>query len=415
MPILRLAMVTVEVRPDTAGLTDWEKQEEAKRLPIIQLDESVDLLPLEDRQLFNRLFELEISSGENGNGSRMDFPGEIKSWVFATFGRDGQTPDEVLEAMRNQKVLVVRNRFTKEGGIYNPYRLYRPKDIERADTYREDIERARENCPFCDPTKKTPETIAIGRLHDEYDQSFANLTKFAKYHEIIAGLHNPFDKTRDIFRSQIAIAQEIATRVRTKIDSAAQFMMVGENQGPDAGASRYHQHKQVAISAGSLHFPDAERWHEASRGYRDETKGRDFTSDWFLAHEMVGLARRLEDSEGDVLVVTSMTPKKDYGVTVIGPRFEDPLRLSRRFTDTCWGVEEFMMEKQGIEQFNTVLYLPPLSRNDDYWRDFRPMFTFVRRTKSDMAIMEAAGTAVLSVDPKKSFAPALFSHLQKAA
>lgn len=408
-------IIGVERPEDIAGYSLSEVKEYVRGLPILDLKRGISLLERHEQDLFNGIFEVDVSNGEDGNGSRMDFPAQMQSWVVDRFRRDGETPKATLEAMGNQEVLVVRNRFTKEGGIYNPNRLNRPRDIVRPDTYREDIERTEENCSFCDPTNKTPETIAIGRFSDEYNHSFANLTKFAKYHQIIAGPHNPFNKTRDIFRSQIVIAQEIARRVTgvNGFDPAAQFMMIGENQGPDSGASMYHQHKQVMLSAESMHFPDAERWHCASGGYRDET-GRDFTSDWFLAHEMIGLGNKIRDSEGDVLVVASMTPKKDYGVTVVGPRFEDPLHLSQRFIDVCWGVEEFMMTKQGVEQFNTALYLPPLSRRDAYWRDFRPMFGFTRRTKSDMGIVEGAGTAVLSVDPK-SFAPALFSYLQKAA
>ena len=407
-----MVSTTIERREDTTGYTTYERKNYIRELPLLELPQAIGLLSPEEQALFNRVFEIEVSNGQDGNGSRMDFPAEMQSWIVDRFKRDGETPEETLEAMCNQRVLVVRNRFTKEGGIYNLNRLNRPRDLVRPDTYREDIERSRENCSFCDPTKNTPETVAIGRLKDKYNQSFANLTKFAKYHEIIAGPHNPFDKTRDVFRSQIAIAQEIARRVHG-FDSAAQFMMIGENQGPDAGASKYHQHKQVMISAGTMHFPDAERWHEASIRYRFET-GSDFTGDWFAAHEMIGLARSLEDSEGEVLVVASLTPKKDCGVTVIGPRFKDPLHLGQRFIDTCWEVEEFMMTEQGVEQFNTALYLPPLSRTDAYWKDFRPMSVFTRRTKSDMGIMEGAGTAVLSVDPK-SFAGDLFSHLQKAA
>src|SRR3989344_5103902 len=416
-----MTSTTIERREDTTGYTTYERKNYIRELPLLELPQAIGLLSPEERALFNRVFEIEVSNGQDGNGSRMDFPDQMRPWVEDRFKRDGETPEETLETMSNQGILVVRNRFTKEGGIYNPNRLNRPRDITRPDTYRQDIERTKENCSFCDPTNQTPETIAIGRFSDEYNQSFANLTKFAKYHEIIAGSHNPFDKTRDIFSSQIAIAQKIARKVIGDngvrgIDPAAQFMMIGENQGPDSGASMYHQHKQVMLSAESMHFPDAERWHEASagkQGYRVET-GRDFTSDWFLAHEMVGLGFRVPDVDGDVLVAASMTPKKDYGVTVIGPRFKDPLHLSQRFIDTCWGVEEFMMMEQGVEQFNTALYLPPLSRTDAYWNDFRPMFVFTRRTKSDMGIMEGAGTAVLSVDPK-SFAGDLFSHLQKAA
>jgi len=406
-------LVEREVRmEDTAGYSGSEVAQYVREQPILDLKDSISRLERSEQDLFNNIFEVDVSDEKSGNGSKMVFPEKMQDWVVSQFRNDGESPQDVLERMSDQRVIEVVNRWTKEGGIYNPERLKRPKDFTKKDTYREDIEAARKNCAFCDPLNRTPVTEKIGRLTDKYGTTCANATKFAKFHELILGPHNPFEQTRESFRSQVRKALEIARQVN-KIDPLAQFFQFGENRGPDAAASLFHQHTQVIISVSSMHFADAERWHEASVRYRQE-KGRDLTSDWFLAHEMVGLGLKLPDSDGDILVVASLTPKKEYGVVIVGPRMADPFSLSEKSIDTFWGVEDFMVGELGIEQFNAALYMPPFSRSDDYWRDFRPMFTFVRRTKSDMGIMEGAGTAVLSVDPK-SFAPRMFSHLTKKA
>lgn len=390
-----------------------EREQLAKDLPILNLPRSLSLLELPDRDLFNNIFEIMVSNGEVEEGPRMIFPVQMQGWVVERFKNGDQSTEETLERMSHQTVLTVTNRWTKEGGIYNPNRLKRPRDVIRPDTYRAEIEAFRIKCAtesLCNPLERTPETEGIGRITDGDSYSFANLTKFAPIHEMIAGPHNPFDKTEETFRSQAGIMQEIASKAN-KIDPSSQFVMWGENQGPDSGASILHQHSQVMINNGTMHFAEAERWHEASVKYRSET-GRDFTTDWFILHEAIGLGLRIPERDEDIYVVTPLTPKKDFGVVVLGSRNGDPLYLSDKLIKVCWEIEKYMTDTLGIEQFNRALYMPPLARDDGYWSDFRPMWTFVRRTRGDVAIMETAGTPVMSVDPK-SFAPQLFGHLLK--
>src|SRR3990172_4330521 len=79
---------------------------------IGNLDALVDSLPEEKRQLFNRIFHLNVASG------RLRPPETMYAGIEKQFGS--------VEAVIRQKIIKVTNLVTFEGALFNPLRASRP-------------------------------------------------------------------------------------------------------------------------------------------------------------------------------------------------------------------------------------------------------------------------------------------------
>lgn len=412
----------VEARILREGSSDFERKEEAKALPITRLKEAVELLDPPEQTLFWRLFELVDDRFTNDgrlheNGS-MRIPDSIKPFVFNQFkGIVGSNDQEkVVDEVSHQWTVTVTDRYAKKQGKYNPLREARPIDRSVENPFLRAITENEGKDPFCNPEERTPEGT-FGRLADEYGTSCANLTKFSPYHEVLIGPHNPYDMHKEHFVSQMSKALKYGQMVYT-YDNEARHLTWGMNFGYRGGASQVHQHSQVIVDRGTMHHADVEEFHEVAARYRLENPGREYLADWLKVHEALGLAEHIEDpdsSEG-IWIVMPLTPSKERNVVVISSR-PNGNGISDKFKDVCWGVVEFMMNDESVMEFNTKFYMTPFGRENEYWQDYRPMFTFVDRgvsttPASDMGFMETSRIVVLSTDPKK-IAPRLSTAIQK--
>jgi len=412
-------------------LSEAERVEEAKLKPITHLKEAVDLLLPQDRNLFFRLYELVddrfMSDGSPRPNGHMKIPLEMREKVFRLFkdmvGSDDS--DEVCKAVENQWTVFVTDRYSKRKAIFNPFRGSRPIDKNIRNFFLEDIEdqKKKSDCDFCHAETSTPEG-EFGRFKDDVGISFTNLTKFAPYHEIFAGPHNPYEMTEEDFISQMKKALAYGHTVYNK-DPEAIHLAWGMNFGYKAGASKVHQHSQVIVCRGMMHQSEAEEFHEAAKLYRKEYPNSDYLSDWLRVHEVLGLARHFDDPESHdgIWAVMSLTPSKERHAIVIGSR-NSGYDVSEKFARYCWHLVNFMMKDsneggEGVMEFNTKLFMTPFGRGEEYWSDFPPMFTIIDRgvstaITSDFGFMETSGTVVLSTDPK-IIAPKLFRSLAQAA
>src|SRR5713226_3727184 len=110
---------------------------------ISDLPGLIAALPDDDRQRFERLFEVTLSEG------RLVAPPPMRLWIERQFGS--------LEAVERQRIVRVVNRWTYEGALFNPLRARRPTPAG-AGQLDPDVEAARGDA-FCQPESATPEDI----------------------------------------------------------------------------------------------------------------------------------------------------------------------------------------------------------------------------------------------------------------
>ena len=402
--------MVIEARP-VSGLSERERQEQVRLLPITQLKEAVDLLTPPERDAFFRLFELVddrfMNDGSPRSNGYMRIPNAMRPTVFNMFKNIVGSEDEgeVISAVTGQWTVTVTDRYAKRQAKYNPFRSARPIDRSKENVFMRRIKEEEGNDPFCDADNKTP-VGPFGRYKTKFGTSCANLTNFGTYHEVLIGPHNPYEMREEHFIDQMNKALMYGLQT-FEHDREAIHLTWGMNFGFRAGASQPHQHSQVVVDRGSMHHAEVEEFHEVAARYRQENPGRNYLDDWLAVHESLGLAKRIDnpDSEEGTWVVMPLTPSKERNVVVIAPK-PNGYSISESCKHTCWDVVDYMMQDQGVSEFNTKFFMTPYGREYEYWQDFRPMFTLVDRgdsstSTSDMGFMETSGIIVLLTDPKR--------------
>jgi len=401
----------IELSPDLRGLSESERLEQVKTLPITHIKEAVDLLKPKEKEAFLRLFELVddrfMNDGSARSNGYMKIPDAMRPAIFNMFrnvvGSDDQ--GEVVGAVTGQWTVTVTDRYSKRQAKYNPFRSARPIDRNRENVFVRKIKDEEGKDPFCDADNKTP-IGPFGRYKTEFGTSCANLTNFGTYHEVLIGPHNPYDMGKGHFIDQMDKALMYGLQAYEH-DGEARHLTWGMNFGFRAGASQPHQHSQVVVDRGTMHHAEVEEFHEIASRYRQENPGRNYLEDWLRVHESLGLAKHIDDlqsSEG-IWIVMPLTPSKERNVVVVAPK-PNRYSINEKYKHVCWGVVGYMMEDEGVREFNTKFFMTPYGREEEYWQDFRPMFTFVDRgdsntPTSDMGFMETSRVIVLSTDPKK--------------
>ncbi len=403
--------MVIEAKPFLGDLSEVDRQEVAKGLPITRLKEGLDLLPDDKRIMFFRLFELVddrfMNDGSQRENGHMRIPEAMKPAVLSMFKTvvGSENPEDVVDAVTGQWTVTVTDRYSKRQAKYNPFRSARPINRSEDNNFVREIKDKEGRDPFCDPEHKTP-IGPFGRYTTEFGTSCANLTNFGTYHEVLIGPHNPYDMGEGHFIDQMNKALVYGMQVHER-DLEARHLTWGMNFGFRAGASQPHQHSQVVVDRGTMHHAEVEQFHEVAARYRQENPGRNYLDDWISVHESLGLAKHITDSESDegIWVVMPLTPSKERNAVVIAPK-PNQYSISEKYKRVCWDVVSHMMNAEGVREFNTKFFMTPYGREDEYWQDFRPMFTFVDRgdsslSTSDMGFMETSGVIVLSTDPKK--------------
>ena len=335
-------------------------------------------LPAEERELANRLFEVIPATGH------LVVPEEMVGWVEKTFGS--------LRAVQEQRIVRVTNRVTLEGALFNELRASRPIDAHgTAPDLRREIESTAGD-PFCSPEERTPADV-FGRVRGSHSTTASNVAKYDGFHGLVVfDDHDPLDFTPEKVDDYVSVALEWLEKAR-ETDPEAKYPFLMWNCLWRAGSSVVHGHMQMTAASGT-HYPKVEHLRRAALEYR-ETRGSDYFSDLYRAHESLELAL---SGSSEACGFVSLTPIKEKEVVLLAPDLGEPLR--RLFTD----VLSRYTKDLGVSSFNVAFYMPPASPTGEDWSRFPVVIRMVDRgdtsnRTSDIGAMELYAAPVVSSDP----------------
>lgn len=383
--------------------TEIEGKIQERSLSISDLERLVEQLPPFEKGLFHDQYELRhtLVASRYPDSMKLKIPNIL-----------GVTAEEAAL----QLVVNIQDRWLKEKAKVCPIRSMRPRRVSKESAFKQAIsELPKEDCAFCDPLNNTP-TNGSERTERGLVVSCGNLTPFADYHELLLFDHDPYQITSTTFTDIIDMGLAMAQRQYRRDQELKHFSLIF-NFGYKAGASQIHGHAQVLLDGGSMHCTRVELYNAMAQLYRN-SRNRDFFTDKFKIYQALGLEHRIGE---DVVVIDSLTPRKDRGVLIFddSPN-SDRGSVSDQFKNTCYQVWRFMLDKEGVEEFNFALFLPPFgSGKSDWWRDFRSFAEFVDRGSSrtytnDYGAMEAqAQVVVVEQDPLR-WGPELGKYLSSS-
>ena len=355
---------------------------------IAQLPDLIAALPERERELAERLFQVEVSEG------RIEPPPEMEPWIERTFGS--------IEAARRQRIVRVMNRWTFEGSTFNPLRAQRPGAGTTASgpaadppELRERIART-EGDDFCHPETGTP-ADTFGRIRGAHTITAANVAKADGWHGLtIFDHHDPLTFDEPLVADMLATALAWAKRAHDA-DPAARHLFVLWNCLWRAGASLIHGHAQMTLSHGMAHAR-VEQLRATAARYRAETGG-DYFADLAATLDALGLRAFAVDG---VSAYAALTPVKEREIILLAPgaRLEDAPAI---LAAPLWTILRAATKEMGVRAFNVALYGPPLG-GDPAWDSFPLVARFVDRgaplsPTSDIAALELFGSSVISADP----------------
>jgi hypothetical protein len=129
---------------DSARTTRSELQQRQ----VVDLDRIVQGLPDAQRELFERMYSVSSTVG------RLNPPDHMRRWIDKYFGG--------VDAVADQKVIKITNRWSLEGSLFNELRARRPLEARIPADLADEIARTAPD-PFCEPELNTPEDT-FGRM-----------------------------------------------------------------------------------------------------------------------------------------------------------------------------------------------------------------------------------------------------------
>ena len=253
-------------------------------------------------------------------------------------------------------------------------------------------------CDFCAHETLTAEDIPFGRVEGPYAVSASNLFKYgAPYQGVILFKHHSplefnFLQFSDLLNVSNGWFHKAAQNVVvTNADGSIEhkreyYPLFLWNCLPRAGASQFHGHAQVMLSA--MPFPTIKRESEASEQYHiTHGADSDYYADLVEAHAAIGLARSIlsssarksinfEEKESvfqlssssssaqndDATTTTatatafaSLCPTKDAEIVVVGAAITCP-----NFQLLFYSALRALIDELGVQTFNATLYNIPL-------------------------------------------------------
>ena len=355
---------------------------------IATLEERVTALPASARARFDRIFDLNVTTGH------VVPPEAMHAWLTEHFGS--------VQAVQQQRIVKVTNKLTLEGALFNDLRASRP--IE-APTNPEDLEETIESQaggPFCRPEEGTP-ADAFGRIRGRSSISASNVAKYDGWHAVIVfDSHHPLHFTAVQVADYVDTAQEWA-KAAHQADPQACYPFFLWNCLWRSGASILHGHAQITLTRG-MHYARVEAWRQAAQRYQSE-----FQRPYF--EELIALYRELDllVNIGQAAIFPSLTPFKDKETHIVAPHLDGDLKAS------IYHVLATMVERLGVQSFNLALYQPPLSRTAEDWTGFPLIARIIDRgalhsRTSDIGSMEIFAQSVVATDPYR-VARALREHI----
>jgi hypothetical protein len=345
---------------------------------IGHLDARVGALPAAARERFERIFDLVVTSGQ------VVPPAAMHAWIASHFGS--------INAVRQQRVVRVTNKVTREGALFNEIRARRPQQAPAGGDA--DLERtlqASAGGPFCHPEENTPADV-FGRVRGRFSTTAANVAKGDGWHGVVIfDEHHPLRFTEAQVSDYVDTAQAWL-RAAHCADPEAHYPFFIWNCLWRSGASILHGHAQVTLTRGS-HYAKVEAWRQAAQGYRQQ-HGQDYFADLMAVHRALGLAL----DHGGAAILPSLTPFKEMETHVVAPQLDGDLKSALYF------VLRTFVDRLGVQSFNLALYQPPLADTPEDWSGFPYIVRIISRgdlssKNSDIGAMEIFAQSVVTTDP----------------
>lgn len=310
-------------------------------------------------------------------------------WVIRQFGS--------VQAVEQQTIVRVNNRYTGESAVFNELRAKRPIESPICpDDILQRLERT-DGCTFCNPENQTPSDLT-GRVRGKHSVTASNVAKYDAHHGlVIPTSHSPQQFTAEKTRDYLTVALEWFRQQRAvDKDAACPYLMW--NVLWRAGGTIIHGHLQMTMSTGG-HYPAVERFKRAGDDYSlFGANGKDFFYDLYRAHEALGLGFMRSGSR----IIAELTPRKEKGVMIIRN-----LADWSEFPQLAEPVHHVLKSYQamGAQSFNVLFFLPALPL-DNGWYRFPAIVRFIDRgpltgNASDIGGMEFAEMPVIGTDPYK--------------
>lgn len=344
---------------------------------IAELSDIVEAMPVQDRQLFERIFDLSAVTGY------LDPPPQMLPFIEQQFGS--------VAGVIEQKITRITNKVTFEGSLYNRLRASRPIEmIEKLSIQASIIDNAR-NDPLHDPLTMTPEDV-FGRVQGKYCVTASNIAKYDGFHGlVIFDNPNPLTFDREHVHDYLDTAWRWAQRAH-RFDTEARYYLFLWNCLRRAGASLLHGHAQMTLSRKS-HYARVEALRQAALRYKEQY-GANYFDDLFRVHDLLGLGL---EKDG-VRTMAYLTPMKEKEIMVLAPVYGDAVK------DAIYEMVSALRDSMNVTSFNLVMYMPPLAPSPESWEGFPVVARAVDRgqpksASCDIGTMELYAASVISSDP----------------
>jgi hypothetical protein len=212
----------------------------AEEKTITQVPRLVEALSDGDREVFQRIFHVDVTTG------RIVPPDAMRPWIERYFGSVDATLEQTVER--------VVDRITGRGALFNPLRSLRPNAGARsAIDLSAEFAPPRED-PLADPLATTP-ADTFGRVEGRYCITGSNVAKFDGFHAlVIFKERDPLSFTREMLHDYVDTGFRWAAEAN-RTDPEARYFLFMWNCLWRAGASLAHGHAQVLLG---MHYPAIE-------------------------------------------------------------------------------------------------------------------------------------------------------------
>jgi hypothetical protein len=269
-----------------------------------------------------------------------------------------------VAAENAQTVVAVRNRYTQSLTFWNPARTAKPQTFTAARSAALEDPTVGRGCDFCSWRELTA-ADAFGRCENEHAVTASNLFKFTAHHGLVLFKHHePLAFSEPQLGGLLSAAQGWAHAAHAAHPDTARHPTLLWNALPRSGASQFHGHAQVVMTAAPL--PEAVAAAAAAAAYdADVLSAGAYAADVAAAHGALGLRRTLRvaapagddgsSGSGSSLATcfASVAPYKDcecvvHGASVTSPAFVRLLHVvMRALLDRC-GVVTFNATVTGL-------------------------------------------------------------------
>jgi hypothetical protein len=359
---------------------------------ITDLPQIIKALPPDRRARFERIFHVDVASGET------HIPATMRPWVERHLGR--------VEEVEHQRIVRITNRFTLEGALFNPVRANRPlvmNNAQRAMHDESEIGNRKSEIDdvFADPLRTTAEDV-FGRVRGKHCVTTSNVARWdGQCAVLIFDEYDPLKFTRDHMRDYFATALEWARRAHAHDPQAHNFVWMW-NGGLKGGASIPHAHAQMGLGRGRP-YAFVERLLRAVVAYRRE-QGADYFADLLAAHEDVGLGVTFARLHGFL----HLAANRSKDLWVYGAGFDETL------ADALHDALRALIDHTGMGAFNVGIVMPPLypppslgegmGVGFEDWAGFPILLRIGDRgsphmISSDVGAMDLYGQNVIAADP----------------